>query len=214
MRKIAVPADLAEFKEKYYYKTELVELCRILKLPVSGTKAELNFYLEQYLSGISVSKIRASRPFVTRTRRKILTANQIRLDTKVIGTGFTFNNEARKFFSSYFGVKKFSFKKEMAMIKRQAEKENDTELTVGDLIKRSLKLSRDKEQIAAVSEEQTYQWNNFVRDFFLDSKTTQYNDRLKVAAILWQYVKKSKQEKKYTAILLENCAAEIEGYLK
>lgn len=53
---------------------------------------------------------------------------------KLIGSGFSFNNEARRWFANYFGVKNFSFKKEMAIIKRKAEAEDDTKITVRDLI--------------------------------------------------------------------------------
>ncbi|KRL00280.1 SAP domain-containing protein [Liquorilactobacillus capillatus] len=211
MSNIAVPADLTEFKETYYYKTELVSLCRILKLPVSGTKAELNHYLEQYFTGIPSNEIKTRRP---KTTRVSLTAQQITLKTRIVGAGFTFNNEARQFFANYFGVEKFSFKKEMAMIKRQAEQENDTSMTIADLIKRSTQLGNAKEQLATVAEEQTYQWNNFVRAFFQDPATKRYTERLKVAAILWRSVKKSKQEKIYTTVLLDVYATAIRNYLK
>ncbi len=210
-KKILIPSNLTQFKERYYYKTELTELCRCLRLPTTGTKAELNSYVEQYLSGTPVSEIKAKRPLI---RKKLLTADQIKLDTKIVGSGFAFNSEARKFFAAYFGVEKFSFKKEMAIVKRKAEQENNTKMTVSDLIEFSLHLRDNKKQLAAVSEEKTYQWNNFVRDFFLDPVTAQYTDRLKVAALLWKYVKKTKQQKKYSTILLEMYAAEVEEYLK
>ncbi|KRM94937.1 hypothetical protein FC19_GL000038 [Liquorilactobacillus aquaticus DSM 21051] len=211
MKKLVMPSTSTQFKEQYYYKKELSELCRRVGLPMSGTKAELNSYIEKYLSGTPVSEIKAKRP---RVKKPALMADSIRLDTKVVGSGFVFNNEARKFFAAYFGTEKFSFKKEMAIVKRKAEQENDTEMTVADLIRRSLQLSKDKDQIASVSEERTYQWNNFVRSFFLDPATVQFTDRLKVAGLLWGYVKNTKQEKKYSSALLETYADEVEEYLK
>ena len=73
------------------------------------------------------------------------------------------------------------------------------------MIKKSLQLSLKKKHTNG---------NIFVRDFFLDPATAQYTDRLKVAALLWKYVKKTKQQKKYSTILLETYAAEVEEYLK
>lgn len=50
--------NLNEFKQQYYYKADLIKICRYLKLLVSGTKTELNSYIQDYLDGIPVTQIK------------------------------------------------------------------------------------------------------------------------------------------------------------
>jgi hypothetical protein len=128
---IKIPHTLSEFKQTYYYKTDLIKLCRQWNLPTSGTKAELNSYIEKYLKGMSANEIKPCR---SNRIHCSLTYNEINLNTKLINSGFCFNKVARRWFADYFGVDKFSFSKPMAIIKRQAEAEQNTDITVGDLI--------------------------------------------------------------------------------
>ncbi|MBD5805865.1 SAP domain-containing protein [Limosilactobacillus walteri] len=202
-----IPNTLSEFTQKYYYKTELIKLCRRYKLPTSGTKAELNSYITKYLKGVPSSKI---KPIRNNRKRHPLQYSEINLDTKLINSGFCFNNAARQWFADYFDVKKFSFSKKMAIIKRKAETEHDTEMTVGDLILEMQNWDQSKTEISV--EERTYQWNNFVRDFFKDQATTQYKQRLKVASILWKEVRTSKKAKIYHHDLLKKYDRKIKEY--
>ena len=89
----------------------------------------------------------------------------------------------------------------MAIIKRKAETDHDTEMTVGDLLLEMQNWDQSKTELSV--EERTYQWNNFVRDFFKDQATTQYKQRLKVASILWKEVRTSKKGKIYHHDLLK-----------
>ena len=196
---LKIPNTLSEFTQKYYYKTELIKLCRQWNLPVYGTKAELNSYVEKYLKGMSANEIKPCRS--NNRIHRSLTYNEINLDTKLINSGFCFNNAARQWFADYFDVKKFSFSKKMAIIKRKAETEHDTEMTVGDLLLEMQNWDQSKTELSV--EERTYQWNNFVRDFFKDQATTQYKQRLKVASILWKEVRTSKKGKIYHHDLLK-----------
>ena len=208
------PITLIELQENYYYKTDLIKLCREYHLPTYGTKAELINYLSAYLSGTPANEIHTNR---SNQHRSTLKAEEITLDTKLIGSGFSFNTEARKFFAAYFKVDHFSFKKEMAIIKRQAEINNDQSITVGDLIKQSTILTHNigqKQQLLSNDEEQTYQWNNFVKDFCQSPESQNFTNKLKVAAILWQHVKLSKQPKRYSDKLLNIYASEVATYSK
>lgn len=206
---IKIPKNITEFEHTYYYKTDIVKICKLLSLPASGTKAELNSYITAYLNGTPATQIKTKRK---QKLRPSLTYEEINLDTKLIGSGFSFNNEARRWFANYFGVKNFSFKKEMAIIKRKAEAEDDTKITVRDLIYHIEHWKQ--EEIESVAEEQTYQWNNFVRDFFEDPATKKYQDRLKVAAILWKLVHESSNNKIYSHGLLRQYEKEIHSYKK
>jgi len=53
-----------EFREKYFYKTDLIRMCREFGLPTYGTKAELNSYIIAYLSGTPVEKIKPTKKVI------------------------------------------------------------------------------------------------------------------------------------------------------
>jgi hypothetical protein len=203
--------DLAAFKTHYYYKTDLIALCRQYQLPTSGTKADLNQRLDAFFSGRPVRQRAESA-----NRGQKLTAAQLTLETPIIGSGFAFNAAAREFFAAYFHVKHFRFTKSMAVYKRQVDAKKDQTATIGDLI-RVYQETKDKPAaqrafLANNPEEQTYQWNNFVCDFFADPQTAVFHDRLKVAAILWQQVKRSTDAKVYRPQLVTQYGPLIAQY--
>ncbi|MDT9606538.1 SAP domain-containing protein [Lactobacillus johnsonii] len=206
---IEIPKSITEFEHTYYYKTDLVKICKSLSLPTSGTKAELNSYIMSYLNRMPATQIKPKR---RKKSRRSLTYQEINLDTKLVDSGFSFNNEARHWFADYFGVEKFSFKKEMAVVKRKSEAENNTNITVRDLIYQIEHWNQ--EEIGSVAEEQTYQWNNFVHNFFEDPATEKYQNRLKIAAVLWKLVRESSNRKIYSHGLLRQYEKEIHSYKK
>ncbi|ABJ68847.1 MULTISPECIES: SAP domain-containing protein [Pediococcus] len=199
---------LKDFEQTYFYKTELIQLCKVYGLPTYGTKAELNKYLTLYLSGTPACDIKVNRKHTT-SRNK----TKITLETKILGEGFSFNQEARKLFAEYFGKEKFSFKKEMAVIKRQAEHNGETKMTVRDLLERYQEMVGQGNVLRETAEEATYQWNNFVRDFCKSSESQNYHQKLKVAAILWEKVKNSKNDKKFEASLVQKYEKNISNYM-
>lgn len=81
-------------------------------------------------------------------------------ETKILNSGFSLNNEARQFFKHYLGVEKFSFKKNMAIKLREIEINQDETATIQDLIETYFNSNK-----VINSEEQTYEWNHFVKDF-------------------------------------------------
>ncbi|VDG30793.1 hypothetical protein (plasmid) [Lactobacillus plantarum] [Lactiplantibacillus mudanjiangensis] len=151
------------FQRFYWYKTELQQLCRQYQLPTTGTKAELTQYLGQLLDGQAATQIKPIRP-VHRTAKASLTADQITVETKLLASGFKLNQAARTFFASYFGVEKFVFRKAMGVKMRAVERDHDTTATVADLI-----AALADPTVIEPTTEQTYQWNNFVKDFYRDS---------------------------------------------
>ncbi len=188
----------------YFYKTELIKFCRQYGLPTTGTKAELTTYLRLFLNGQPASTIKPMGKRKPHTSRS-LTANEITLETKLIDPRFFFNDEARQFFANYYGLNHFSFNKEMAVIRRNAIRQQDETLTVHDLIVKLNQLSKHpelKKQLIKTPEEKTYQWNQFVKDFFSDPQSHQFKQPLKIAGILWQRVKKQPGTKKYQPNLL------------
>ncbi|MFC3932447.1 SAP domain-containing protein [Streptococcus dentapri] len=200
------------FQSFYWYKIELQDICRRYQLPSYGTKAELTDYIIQFLEGIPVANIQAKR----KNRRKnptgkSLSAEQITPATKLLDSGFSFNQEARTFFCRYFDVAHFSFKKSMAIKMREVEEMGDTEATVQDLID---VFAESKVSLSSNREEQTYQWNRFVKDFNNDPQSKLFAQPMKVAAILWKEVRQSNRDKIYQTSLIKDYAREIEGYRK
>lgn len=205
--KFMLEMSIEEFEKHYWYKIELKEICQEYQLPIYGTKYELSEYIIRLLKVESTNKIKPIR----KKNRRGLPAYQITPKTKILESSFSLNNQSRQFFCSYYGVEKFSFKKSMGIKMREIEAQQDTNATVQDLIdvyeQKTVDLSKNKE-------EQTYQWNNFVRDFSNDSLAKDYHSPMKVAAYLWKEVKDSDQEKKYSHDLLITHQKEISRYLK
>lgn len=195
--------SVEQFKNLYWYKTDLEKICRQYKLPTFGTKAELNQYVVKYLKGIPIEKI---KPVRVQNNNETLKYSQITEDTLLFNSGFKLNNEARKFFAAYFKVDTFSFKKSMAIKMREVQTQRDVTATVKDLIEayQTGTTELDKNQ-----EEQTYQWNNFVRDFNTDKASDNYLNKMKVASILWKKVRDGSGSKKYRHSLIERYHQEI-----
>lgn len=197
-----------EFLSYYWYKTELESICRNYSLPSYGTKAELTAYIQQFLQGKPANQIKRLR----RTKpAEGLKADQISPETKLLDSGFKLDKEARQFFASYYGQEKFTFKKAMAIKLREVERLEDKEATVADLI---AVLENPDLVSQETPEEKSYQWNRFVKDFRQAPLSQDYSEPMKVAALLWQKVKNSQDEKVYTSQLLADNQDELSRYLK
>lgn len=198
--------SVKDFEKYYWYKDELVKICRKNNLPSYGTKAELNQYIVSFLLGNPVKQFRYQS-----RNTKVLKDEDIYPNTRLLESNFKLNREARNFFADYFDMEKFSFKKSMAVKLRMIQSNQDTKATVQDLIDAYLLKNQEAQQ---TSEENTYQWNNFVKDFNKDEFSQNYSDRMKVAAILWQKVRDSAGNKKYRHSLMVKYHKEIAIYEK
>lgn len=198
---------VAEFQDTYFYKEDLENICRKYQLPTYGTKAELGNYIISFLRGTPVTQIKPKRK--SKRSGNHLKSYQISPKTRLLDSGFSLNNEARKFFKNYFGLDKFSFKKAMAITLRKAEEDQDTSATVQDLIV----AYQTGVNVKQTKEEKTYQWNKFVQDFNADPQSKKFNKKMKVAAILWSKVRDSCGPKNYRSELITNYRNEISKYL-
>lgn len=193
--------DIKIFNSFYWYKSELEQICRENELPTYGTKAELNKYITKYLSGVPANKIKSVRK-IRRNNTNSLKSEQITLKTKLLNSGFSLNNEARKFFCNYFKVEKFKFKKSMGIFMREVEKSGNEEADVSDLVN-ALNSTINEHQVN--NDENSYQWNNFVKDFNSDPYSSKFQEKMKVVSILWRLLRDSNKEKKYSRkIVIEN----------
>ncbi|WP_282942153.1 SAP domain-containing protein [Paenibacillus sp. RC67] len=193
----SIELTIQEFENHYWYKTDLVDICRTYHISPSGTKAELEQRIKKLLSGEAVKDDRKVNTTIRKNHRG---TEEISLHTKLIPDGFKFNARAREFFAQYFNLPKFSFTKDMAAALREAERQGDMEMTVADLID-----IYNGKKVVEGPEEKTYQWNNFVKDFNKDPGSNLIKeDRMKVAAALWTTVRDTPGSKQYLPQLLDS----------
>ena len=178
-----------EFRQYYWYKEELSEICKSLGLEYNAVKKELNSIIEAYFQG----EIRKPQKI------KISHSNDdnITLDTPLLECGFSFNAKFREYFSAVTGITPFKFNADMAAAWRKVKQDKDKNFTINDMIKVYYGKSDYAKYDHSICE-----WNNFFKDFCRDENSKCYIDKLKVATILWRIVKESKQEKVYSSKLL------------
>ena len=84
----------------------------------------------------------------------------------------------------------------MASTLRKAEKDNNLEITVRDLIQVYLDSKNDSTKKKVITnEDKTYQWNNFLKEFHKDEKNKSLNNKMIVASFLWRQVRDNPGEK-------------------
>ncbi|CAH1852504.1 SAP domain-containing protein [Convivina praedatoris] len=176
-------------ENQYYYKKDLQDICRQHGWSTSGTKAQLLACIQ------SGGKRGGDQP--ARNHKIRLTLDQISPEMPLINSGFSFNQVARDYFANYYQVANFHFTKQMATLCRLAQKNQDSSIHVSDLMdiyegKRFGSLDDE--------DEASYQWNNFVHDFFADDSLPAEKN-LHMAAQLWHFVKNRPQENSYTSDL-------------
>lgn len=180
-----------EFSQYYWYREELIEICRSLGIPSSGIKTELNRTIEAYFNGETIKekhKIKSTKPTVTK----------ISLSTKLIESGFTFGPRFRQFFAEQTGIQNFKYNADMVATVKKVKEDNDTDFTLGDLLE--IYYGR---KTYATYDKSALQWNRFVKDFCADPRTANIPDKLKTAALLWSKVRKSTLPKVYDTRLLD-----------
>ena len=215
--------SVEDFRKYYWYTEELRKICKQCDIPYSGTKAELQVRIERFLSGEnSFSDEEDSSLTFDMTDQElglvILPSNidYSRLSVKVLQE-FSFSSEWRDFCGRVLGERKFKFIKEMAAAVREAKRKKDNFFTVRDLLvvykigKFRKKTGQDLPSFMQ-PEEKTYQWNNFVRDFNIDNRSKYYDNKMKVAALLWSKVRDNPGSKEYSTDLIDIYQDEIEIY--
>ena len=190
-----------EFNRYYWYREELLQICKSLGLEYRGTKQELNHIIEQYFKGNIIEKS------VRKVNKK--QAKAITLNTPLLECGFSFNQKFREYFSVVTGIDPFKFNANMATAWRKVKAENDLNFTIQDMLKVYY-----GESDYAKYDHSVCQWNQFLKDFCSDEFSDFYFNKLKVAAILWKEVRDSTNEKTYSRQLLDEYRYKIEEYLK
>ena len=186
-----------EFNRYYWYREELLQICKSLGLEYRGTKQELNHIIEQYFKGNIIEKS------VRKVNKK--QAKAITLNTPLLECGFSFNQKFREYFSVVTGIDPFKFNANMATAWRKVKAENDLNFTIQDMLKVYY-----GESDYAKYDHSVCQWNQFLKDFCSDEFSDFYSNKLKVAAILWKEVRDSTNEKIYSRQLLDEYRCKIE----
>ena len=184
--------DYEEFSKYYWYRDELIKICREHGLKAPSGKIELNKVIEAYFAGERIL------PEKRRIRKKKPAIKDLTLETGLIDCGFTFGNRFREFFSKQTREDHFKFNVDMVATVKAVKEREDESFTLGDL----LDVYYGK-KIYAKYDKSALQWNKFVKDFCSDDATKVFGERLKVAATLWRIVRDSDMEKKYSRELLE-----------
>ncbi|AGU83605.1 SAP domain-containing protein [Streptococcus anginosus] len=191
-----------EFSQYYWYRTELADICKQLGLEYSGIKTELEEEIKQYFAGNVVQK---KVPLKTKKKQGI----ELTLDTPLLSCGFAFNTRFREFFAQQTGVSSFKFTADMAAAWRKVKAEKDVEFTLRDML-----AIYQGQSTYAKYDNTSCQWNQFVKDFCADKNNATFQQKLKVAAILWQKVKHSTASKVYHQQLVKNFWDDISMYWK
>ena len=181
-----------EFSKYYWYRDELIKICKDLGLKAPSGKIELNKVIEAYFAGEKIL------PEKRTAKKKRAVVTELMLDTGLIACGFTFGNKFREFFSEVTGEERFKFNVDMVATAKAVKESGDESFTLGDL----LDVYYGKKTYATY-DKSALQWNKFVHDFCEDAATKVFPERLKAAAALWKIVRESDMEKKYTKELLE-----------
>lgn len=185
--------DYTEFSKYYWYRDELIKICKAHGLKAPSSKIELNKVIEAYFCG---EKILPDKKVPGRRNKAVVTT--LTLDTGLLECGFTFGNRFREFFSKQTGEEHFKFNVDMVATVKEVKVKGDEAFTLGDLLDiyygRKTYARYDKSALL---------WNKFVKDFCEDEVTRIYDERLKAAAALWKIVRDSDREKVYSRELLE-----------
>lgn len=185
--------DFAEFSKYYWYRDELIKICKAHGLKAPSGKIELNKVIEAYFSG---ERILPDKKPASRKKKSVVT--ELTLDTGLIACGFTFGNRFRDFFRQQTGEENFKFNVDMVATAKAVKENGDEGFTLGDL----LDIYYGKKTYA-VYDNSALQWNKFVKDFCEDEATKEFDNRLKAAAALWKIVRESDMKKEYTHELFE-----------
>ena len=191
--------NFAEFSKYYWYRDELIKICKAHGLKADGSKIELNKVVEAYFSG---EKIMPERKKPTKKQKAMIT--ELALDTGLIACRFTFGNRFREFFKQQTGEENFKFNVDMVATAKAVKENGDESFTLGDLL--DIYYGR---KTYAIYDKSALQWNKFVKDFCEDEATKRFPERLKAAAALWKVVRESDIKKEYSHDLLEKYKDDI-----
>ena len=187
-----------EFIKYYWYRDELISICKERGLKSDGSKIELNRVIESYFNGVKIA------PGKKKTGGRPRFTGELTLETGLIECGFTFGPKFREFFEKVTGEERFKFNVDMVATAKAVKENRDESFTLGDL----LDIYYGKKTYATY-DKSALQWNKFVKDFCEDPDTDVFPNRLKAAAALWKIVRDSDMPKMYSKELFERYKGDL-----
>ena len=181
-----------EFSKYYWYREELIKICRDHGLKSDGGKIELYKVIEAYYNGEKIIPEKSAA-----VPHSEIVSGPLSLNTSLIECGFTFGPRFREFFENQAGIKPFKFNVDMVATVKKVKETGDKNFTLDDL----LDIYNGKKTYAKY-DKSALQWNKFVHDFCADPETASFPDKLKTAAELWKIVRDSDMPKVYSHALL------------
>lgn len=192
-----------EFSRYYWYREELVAICRQLGIEYCGTKKELNNYIAEYFKGNKIPH----QPALKVKGKVVNNRNAITLSSSLLESGFALNDTFRNFFAKQVGVSTFKFTADMATAWRKVKQTHNTSFTFYDMLK-----VYDKSSNYAKYDNSSCQWNKFLKDFCTDEQNCIFKNKLKAAAILWKQVRDSTHPKVYSHELVDTYKELLKDY--
>lgn len=159
--------DSETFRNYYYLKEELMKFCRDNGLPSSGNKKELTERIAHYLDTGEITK--------TETTNKTKILNDISLGT-IIEENIVCDEKHRSFFKNIIGPS-FTFN-----VKFQKWLKTNSGKTYKEAVDEYYRIKKDKNKTTIDSR---FEYNTYIRDFFIENKDRTLNDAIKC----WKYKK-------------------------
>ena len=188
-----------EFSRYYWYREELIKICKSKGRKADSGKIELNRVIEAYFKGERILPVK-------RKKNSDIDRNiKLTKESGLIECGFTFGNRFREFFKKETGEDDFRFNVDMVATVKAVKESDDNSFTLGDLID----VYYGKKTYAKY-DRSALLWNRFVKDFCADDTTAVFKERLKAAAALWKIVRESDMKKEYSHELFERYKGTID----
>lgn len=121
--------DYTEFCKYYWYRDELIKICKAHGLKATGSKIELNKVVEAYFLGEKILPEK-KKP----AKKKTAVVTELTLNTGLIACGFTFGNRFCEFFRQQKGEENFKFNVDMVATAKAVKESGDESFTLGDLL--------------------------------------------------------------------------------
>lgn len=189
-----------DFCQYYWYRDELIQICKSLGIRHTGSKNELLTIIQEYFKGNHI------QPVVVKKSKKN-TCGTITLATSILECNFTFSQKMRAFFAETTGQKNFKFTADMVATVKKVKEEKDQTFTLQNL----LDVYYGNLEYAKF-DSSACQWNQFVKDFCNDPASKNYFPKMKAAAELWSKVRASKEDKIYSSELLSQQEEALKKY--
>ena len=176
--------NIQDFKNFYWLKEELQSFCRENGISASGSKIEISDRIETFLRTGEIKKSHRN----SKTNNKSGTSSELSLDT-VITENHRCSQDVRAFFKTV--IPKFHFSTYI-----QNYFKNNSGKTYRDVVNAwNEEIKREKDPSYKKNIAPQFEYNQFIRDFFSDSKNKGKSRTETIEA--WNKIKKLPGSNKY-----------------